>query len=316
MALKILITGGLGNLGSWITEHLVYKNHHVTTFSSNDRNVLVYLKFERVFGNIADENDMKKIMNEKWDAIIHLASVNEGNVPGYPRQALEINTWGTRNLLQQMAGSVNSSTHLLYFSTFHVYGADAGVVSEDHTPLKPRHDYGTTHLFAEYYIRQFNLSHGIPYTTFRLTNSYGCPKEMNSSKWYLVLNDLARNAFEKGVITLNSNGSPLRDLIWMGDAAGAVCKCVKKGPANDGFNLGSGTSIKMIEVAQIVRQAYKDFFSETIDIKLNKGDTKKYPDTLRVSIDKIKSWIDFSPTEKLYDEAIRIFEFLKRTKSN
>ena len=312
--MKILITGGLGNLGSWLAEYFVLKGDEVTTFSSNDRDVLKQLNFERIFGNIADENDVKELMKTKWDAIIHLASLNEGNIPGYAKKALEINAWGTRNLLQQMVDGVNRSSHLLYFSTFHVYGADAGIIAEESTSLKPHHDYGTTHLFAEYYVQQFNISHGIPYTIFRLTNSYGCPKEMNSSKWYLVLNDLARNAFEKRSITLNSNGLPLRDFIWMGDVANAVDKCIERGPANDVFNLGSGTSIKMIEVAQIVRQAYKDHFSETIEIKINEKDTKKYPDSLKVSIDKLKSRINFSPTEKMYDEAIRIFDFLKDKK--
>ena len=312
--MKILITGGLGNLGSWLAEYFVLKGDEVTTFSSNDRNVLKQLNFERIFGNITDENDVKELMKTKWDAIIHLASLNEGNIPGYAKRALEINAWGTRNLFQQMVDGVNRSSHLLYFSTFHVYGADAGMISEDNSFLKPRHDYGTTHLFAEYYVQQFNVSHGIPYTIFRLTNSYGCPKEMNSSKWYLVLNDLARNAFEKRSITLNSNGLPLRDFIWMGDVVNAVDKCIERGPANDVFNLGSGTSIKMIEVAQIVRQAYKDHFSETIEIKINEKDTKKYPDSLKVSIDKLKSRINFSPTEKKYDEAIRIFDFLKDKK--
>jgi UDP-glucose 4-epimerase len=311
MAMKILITGGLGNLGSWLTEYFVSKGYDVTTFSTNDRNVLKQLKVERVLGNIADENDVKELMKTKWDAIIHLASINEGNAPRYAKKALEINAWGARNLLQQMTEGINKSSHLLYFSTFHVYGTDAGVITENGTPLRPRHDYGTTHLFAEYYVQQFNISHGIPYTIFRLTNSYGCPREMNSSKWYLVLNGLARNAVEKRSITLNSNGLPLRDFIWMGDVAVAVDKCIEKGSANDMFNLGSGTSIKMIDVAQIVQQAYRDHFSELIEIKINEKDTKKYPDSLIVSVDKLKNWINFSPTEKMYEEAIRIFEFLK-----
>jgi len=316
MAMKILITGGLGNLGSWLTEYFITKRYDVSTFSSNDRDVLKYLNFERIFGDIADENNVNDLMKTKWDAIIHLASLNEGNVPGYAKKALRINAWGTRNLLQQMSAGINKSSHLLYFSTFHVYGADAGTITENGTALKPRHDYGTTHLFAEYYVQQFNLSHGIPYTIFRLTNSYGCPKEISSSKWYLVLNDLARHAFEKKSIILNSNGLPLRDSIWMGDVTDAVEKCMERGPANDIFNLGSGTGIKMIDVAQIVQQAYKDHFSEEIEIRVNEKDLKKYPDTLKVSIDKIKNWINFCSSEKMYEEAIRIFDFLKDKNNN
>ena len=309
--MRILITGGLGNLGSWITEHFVAKGHQVSTFSNSDRNVLKGLQFERIFGNIANENDVKETMKVKWDAIVHLASVNEGNVPGYAKEALDVNTWGTRNLLQQMSESVNKDCHLLYFSTFHVYGSDAGSISEDRTPLKPRHDYATTHLFAEYFLQQFNASHGIAYTIFRLTNSYGCPKEMDNSKWYLVLNDLTRKAYETKTISLNSNGLPLRDFIWMGDVTNAVEKCMERGPANDVFNLGFGSSIKMMDAAKIVQQAYKDYFSEMIQIRINESDRKKYPETLIVSVDKIKNWINFSPVNKMYDESIRILDFLK-----
>jgi len=309
--MKILITGGLGNLGSWLTEYLIRQNHEVSTFSNNDREVFKEQSFERIFGNIADEHDLKNVFRKKWDVVIHLASINEGNVPGYSKKALEINTWGTRNLLQQITNSDNRSAHLIYFSTFHIYGADEGIITESDSFPKPRNDYGSTHLFAEYYIQQFHFTHSIPYTSLRLTNSYGCPKEINNSKWYLVLNDLVKNAFEKKAIVLSSNGLPLRDFIWMGDVVVAVDNCIAKGPANDNFNLSSGKSIKMIDVAKIVRKAYEDHFETTIEIRTNKEDKKRYPDSLTVAPDKLKKWISFSPTEKLYDEAIKIFDFLK-----
>jgi len=308
--MRILITGGLGNLGSWLTEYFVTKKFEVSTFSFRSRNVLHNLLFERIQGDITKEEDTEKLFKTKeWDVIIHLASVNEGNETGYAKKALDVNAWGTRNLLQSLAKS-GHTPHLIYFSTFHVYGANTGNVTEDQTTLLPRNDYGLSHLFAEYYIKQFHDTHNLQYTTLRLTNSYGCPKELNSSKWYLILNDLAKSAVEKKIIKLNSNGSPQRDFIWMGDVCTAVNKCIAKGAANNIFNLGSGKSITMLKVAEIVQKAWQEYFSDSISIELNSSDTNIYDSTLNVSIDKLKGWLDFSPKDHMFDEAQSIFKLL------
>ena len=309
--MRILITGGLGNLGSWLTEYFVTKKFEVSTFSFRNRNVLGNLLFERIQGDITKEQDTEKLFKTKeWDVIIHLASVNEGNEPGYAKKALDVNAWGTRNLLQSLVNSGQPLPHLIYFSTFHVYGGNTGNVTEDHTTLLPKNDYGLSHLFAEYYIKHFHQTHNLQYTTLRLTNSYGCPKELNSSKWYLILNDLARSAVEKRVIKLNSNGSPQRDFIWMGDVCTAVDKCIAKGAANNVFNLGTGKSSTMLKVAEIVQKAWEEYFSDSILIKVNSSDTNIYDSTLNVSIDKLKAWIDFSPLDHMYDEALSIFKLL------
>ncbi len=308
--MKILITGGLGNLGSWLTEYFINKGEQVFTFSKNERNVLKDLNFKRLYGDISEQADLVNFVGEnRFDIVIHLASLNEGQLPGYPKKALEVNSWGTRNLLQAVADT-KENTHFIYFSTFHVYGVAHGIIDESTILPDPRNDYGSTHLFAEYYTKQFHQTHKVPFTIFRLTNSYGCPKEMNSSKWYLILNDLAKMAVEKKVIQLNSNGLPQRDFIWMGDVCNVVDKCISKGPANDIFNLGSGSSIQMIEVAKIIQEAYKDYFSEDIKIVINENDKNCFQDPLHVSTDKLKKWVEFSPANKMYDEAIKIFRLL------
>jgi UDP-glucose 4-epimerase len=310
--MKVLVTGGLGNLGSWITESLILNGDQVTTFSKGDRDVLKQYTFERIFGEIDNEADVAKLFsNNSWDVIIHLASVNEGNAPNYFNTAIKVNTIGTRNLLNALS-LVNNTTHFIYFSTFHVYGLNSGLINENISP-EPKNDYASTHLFAEYYVKQYHYSKRIPYTTIRLTNSYGAPKETSSSKWYLILNDLAKMAYEKGVIKLNSNGKPARDFVWMGDVCNAVKQCMLKGPANDTYNLGGGKTMTMLDVAQVIKQAYQDYFSKPIDIKVNAADVNEYDSTLQVSIEKLKSWIDFESNDKLYLEATEVFNLLKQS---
>lgn len=315
--MKVLVTGGLGNLGSWITEHLVRSGFDVATFTAKDRKVLPGYSFTRIFGDIQDERDVKALFLENsWDAIVHLASVNEGNTEGYPKRALQINTLGTRNLLQAQADAAQTGCHFIYFSTFHIYGASSGTIEEAVNFPNPKNDYASTHLFAEYYVRQFQGTHRIPYTIFRLTNSYGCPKEMDNSKWYLVLNDLARTAAQKGVIELSSNGQGRRDFIWMGDVCDAVEKAIRAGASNDTFNLGSGRSTTLLEVAGKVQSAFEAYYGRKADLVVNKSDQTQYPQDLRVSVDRLKSRIRFEPGDHMHEEAMKIFRFLEEEGQN
>ncbi len=310
--MRVLITGGLGNLGSWITKHLVEQKFQVTTLSNSGRDIPALAGVENLYCSVHDKKELDiNLGRRRWDVIIHLASINDDNFEGYATKALEVNTLGTRNLLESISRSENPHAHFIYFSTFHVYGLNAGTISEDTVLPEPKNDYASTHLFAEYYVKQFHHSLKIPYTIFRLTNSYGCPLDRNSSKWHLVLNDLARTAVEKQILTLKSNGKPRRDFIWMGDVCTVVEQCIRKGAANSTFNLGSGISMSMLELAELVKKAYEDFYSRPIAININHSDTNKYNSNLRVDTGKLRSHISFEPRDKMYEEVIKIFKMLE-----
>jgi UDP-glucose 4-epimerase len=307
---SILITGGLGNLGSWLTDHFVNKGYQVSVLAKNKRPILSGLNFDYIPCDISDLEDCKeKLSNKSFDYIVHLASVNDGFVEGYFTQSLLINTLGTRNLLEVWKDS--PIKHFIYFSTFQVYGKYQGHIDEN-TPFTPKNDYGNTHLFSEYYLSQFGNTHKFPYTTLRLTNSYGCPKDMNSSKWYLVLNDLSRTAIEKKEIILKSNGLAPRDFIWMGDVCHIVESLLSIPPTRDIFNISGENTFNMMQVAGYVQQAYQEEYGITIPIKSNMEDKTTYPEGLMVSSAKLKHLIPYESKPYFKEEAKKIFKFLEQ----
>jgi UDP-glucose 4-epimerase len=310
---KILITGGMGNLGSWLTEHFVLQGFEVTILTRNARTLEGVQGFKTVFCDIANEADCKeKIAGLEIEYVVHCASVNDGFVPGYAKMALEVNAWGTRNLLEAL--KEKPVKHFIYFSTFQVYGQYSGHISEE-TPLETRNDYGITHLFAEGYVKEYHYNHRLPYTIVRLTNSYGCPKDYESSKWYLVLNDLAKTAFEKKQIVLKSNGLAPRDFIWMGDVCQIVEKLCTLPATHDVFNISGERTFKMLEIAQAVQEAYKESYGEDIPLLVNKEDTTVYSDDLFVSAAKLKKRIPYEAKPHFKEEAFKIFTFLSRQPS-
>ena len=309
---KILITGGLGNLGSWLTEHFASNGYEVWVLCKNFRKIATKVKYHLLNCDIAVYEEIKeKLTGLEFEYVIHAGSVNDGFVENYFKLAIEVNTLGTRNLLEFFKDK--PLKNFIYFSTFQVYGKYEGTITEN-TPILPVNDYGATHLFAEYYVKQFSYSHKLPHTIIRLTNSYGCPKDYNSSKWYLVLNDLAKSAFEKKEIVLKSNGLAPRDFIWMGDVCFVIQSLIEKEATNDTYNLSGEKTYKMIDIANYVKEAYQAKFDKEIPITTNQNDKTVYPTDLHVSATKLKNVVPYITQQYFKEEAGKIFEFLGKKK--
>jgi len=304
---KVLVTGGFGNLGSYIVKNLIDLNYEVTILTRREKYKFENLKYKVVECDTTNLEELKSKLNYDFDFCVHCASFNEFFLDNYPKKALEINTLGTRNLLEVLAKK--GLKHFLYFSTFHVYGASGGIVDEN-SPINPKNDYASTHLFAEYYIKQFFFTHKINYTIIRLTNSYGVPLYKGTDKWYLVINDLSKVAFETKKIIIKSNGEAKRDFIHMQDVAVVVDKLLQKTPTNDIYNLSSTKTYKIINLASIVKDVYEKRYNQTIDISINKGDKNIYEDIF-VDNKKLKNIIDFDTEEKIEESVNKIFDLLE-----
>lgn len=307
MSGKVLITGGLGNLGSYITTALAQNGYDVYVLTQKERYKLDNISYQVIEADITDIVSLENKLDFDIDYCVHTASFNEFFLPNYPQKALNINTLGTRNLLEVLAKK--NIKHFLYFSTFHIYGASGGKIDEN-SPINPKNDYASTHLFAEYYVKQFFATHKISYTIIRLTNSYGVPLYKDTDKWYLVINDLSKIAYETKQIIIKSNGEAKRDFIHMQDVATTVDKLLQIQPTNDVYNLSSTKTYKIIELANIVKNVYEKRYNQQITISINQEDKNIYEDIF-VDNSKLKNIIDFKTNEKIEETVNKIFDLLE-----
>ncbi|HHB93638.1 MAG TPA: NAD-dependent epimerase/dehydratase family protein, partial [Campylobacterales bacterium] len=117
---RVLITGGLGNLGSWLTEYFSNRNYTVTILSKNINNQLDK-DYRVIQSDITDIDDLKnKLADIEFDYCIHTASYNEFFHNDYPQKALLVNSLGTRNIIEILKDK--NLKRFIYLSTFHVYG--------------------------------------------------------------------------------------------------------------------------------------------------------------------------------------------------
>lgn len=306
--MNVLITGGLGNLGLWITEYLLEQNHNVTVISRSEKVKMTHDNYRFVAVDITNPEALLSVIDGYFDVCIHAASYNEYFHDNYTEKSLQVNALGTEYLCQAL--NEHGVGKLIYLSTFHVYGASSGVITESSDVL-PVNDYGLTHYFAEKYIEKHSRLSGLNFCILRLTNSYGCPKDINTDKWYLVLNDLCQMAFDTKKIVLNSNGKASRDFIWMGDVVMAISLVMNEVKCtNTVYNLSSGRSLSIINIARSVKHIYNEIFNQDLPIEFNISDRTEFSELL-VENKKILSVIDIEFNENIFLEAKKIFELLK-----
>ena len=310
MQKKILITGGLGNLGSYITNSFLNLGYEVYITSSSKNRIPDFLSGVTIIPLqlTNPHKGFEQVKGLNFDSVIHLASYNKFLDKNYFWQSYRVNTEGTSSLIENL--NIDHLKHFIYLSTYHVYGKNEGIITEEHR-TNPLNDYATSHLAAEFIIRQHSLSSGLPATIFRLTNSYGCPVNFNNVNWDLILNNLAMMAIKEKKLILKSSPTIRRDFICMSDVAKALNEFVSmKKPNNSGkiFNLSYGKSISLLQAAEEIRKAYLIYKGVEIPIEYKNNFNKSR--NLIVDSSLISKFISFKPQFRLMEEAINTFKLI------
>jgi UDP-glucose 4-epimerase len=282
---KILITGGTGFVGGRLarrlaTEHEVY----ISSRKSLDKQAL------RLYGNVTpvDHNSLFELENfPAVDVVIHLAALNEWDSVKYPSEAIRVNVDETRIILENsITRSVN---RFIYFSTAHVYRSPlVGKITESTLPRRV-HPYAITHRAAEDYVLAASIQNRINGIVLRLSNSFGAPVSADVNRWTLLANDLCRQAVEKGKMVLHSNGCQYRDFICLTDVEDILGSIVeRKHPLKEViYNLGSGLPVRVIDLAEIIRQLCVTVLKKNIPIELPAHSKETEEPKLEFSIERL-----------------------------
>lgn len=317
---KILILGAAGYLGARICKQLIEEGYNVTGFCrsllAKERLLEIGLN-EVVIGDIRDMILISELAERNFDVLINLVSLDHHESNGNPSFVSSVNVIPTWALLDVF--SKKKLPHFIYFSTAQVYGKlDKGGIDEQF-PLNSLNVYGLSHSLSENICEYFNRNTDTACTTFRLSNSYGSPVFHENNCWSLVINDLCKVAITKRELRLMSDGTPLRDFIHGNDVVKAIELSInlksdsqKKGV----FNLSSGNTLSIMELAITVRNTYRDRYGLEIPVFNNLGNV--FDKNLETNINdryiilnsKLRS-IGFSPTVNLKEGINDLFCYLE-----
>ena len=305
----VLITGGLGCLGSGLSEYLMNAGYQVFIGSSRqDAELPTELKNCSLVYTDFDNVDTLSNACHEVDCVIHLATINAQQSQNDPKLAINVNGTGTYNLIQTSVK--NKVKYFLYFSTAHVYGSPlTGSVCENSLP-KPQHPYAITHRLAEDFLLESIGSQNIKGSIIRLSNSIGLPLIKKSNCWMLFINDACKQAVVDRRIVIHSNPNSERDFIPMKDVYYVAEYFVSNHATADYpvFNLGRGVSCTLLQIAEMIANRCEELFGFYPNLIYSKGETKLNT-SLTYKVDKLLDMMSYVPSSDLMPSIDEVLKF-------
>lgn len=266
--LKLLITGGLGFVGSHLVDSLVKKNHKImilTKTLSKKKNIKKSAKkiqIEKI--DLTNFQQLGKIIEKfKPDVIIHLAG-NASHSKSFenPLKDIDSNAKTTLFMLEKIR-KLNPQCKFILGSTFIVIGKPKKLPVNENTPCNPTTIYGTNRLSSEYFCKIYHEVYGLHTNIFRITNSYG-PREQIIPKKNAV-NFLIYKSFKKEEISIYNQGKFFRDFIYIDDVISGINTILKKGKSGELYWISSGKRTWFYEFGDILEKTTgcKVKYSET-----------------------------------------------------
>lgn len=254
---KVLITGAGGFIGSHLTETLAREGAQVRAFvrytSRGDWGLLSFSpaeirrELEVTAGDIRDLEAMRKAMRGV-SHVFHLGALIA--IPYsyvHPAEVVETNVIGTLNIL--LAGQDTGVERIIHTSTSEVYGTALRVPIDESHPLQGQSPYSASKIGADKLAESFYRSFNLPVVTLRPFNTYG-PRQSTRA----VIPTIITQALTQPAIHLG-NLDARRDLTFVSDTVAGYLR-VGETPGVEGetFNLGTGSEVRIIDLAQEIIQ--------------------------------------------------------------
>jgi CDP-paratose 2-epimerase len=329
--MKILITGGLGFIGTNTAIYLKDKGNDVYILDNISRKGNVdnlehlskEIDFNMITKDIRNFFDIEEIFKkERFDAVIHLAgqvAVTRSVVN--PREDFEINALGTFNILECLRLH-SPDTIFIYSSTNKVYGDYAtDLVEEDtrysysdknfsineETPLDFHSPYGCSKGTADQYVRDYHRIYGLNTIVVRQSCIYG-PNQFGIEdqgwvSWFSIA------AIHEKEFTIYGNGKQVRDVLHVHDLSRLYLNMIENIEICTGeiYNVGGGleNTLSLLELIEIIEKK----INRKIDYKYDEwrpGDQKIYIS----DISKVSKDIGWHPEIKINEGVSMMMDWI------
>ena len=276
---KVLVTGGLGFIGSNLIKLLIAKKYFVInldkiSYASNFYNVKEFSNLKKYKFIKADLNNKSKILNifkkYKPDVIFNLAAeTHVDRSIDSPFDFIKSNIFGVFNLLESFRKYylLNKSSKLIHISTDEVYGDVLNGRSKENDTYKPSSPYAASKASSDHLVSSYVRTFGIPAIITNCSNNYGPrqhPEKLIPKLIYNILNNKSLPIYGKG---LNS-----REWIFVNDHCEALIQVSKKGKIGNFYNIGSNLNLNNLKLTRCLIQIAKSKLKigENVKIKFVK----------------------------------------------
>ena len=248
--MKLLVTGGLGFIGSNFILNLV-KNHNeyeivnldAEFYGSNSANLAELSSsknYQYVNGNICDSQLVDKLISN-CDAVVNFAAesfVDRSISDAKP--FLESNVYGVFTLLESIK---KHKKKFVQISTDEVFGSLENDSATEEFPFNPSSPYAATKASAEMLVNSYHITYDCDTVLTRCTNNYG-PRQFPEKLIPKVI--LLANKNKK--IPVYGTGKNLRDWLYVDDHCNAILSILEKGKSGESYNISSNNEVDNLAI--------------------------------------------------------------------
>ena len=252
---KIIVTGGLGFIGSNLIDLLLSKNFFVInvdkiTYSSNFYNTREFTKsknYRFIKCDIKQKKFKKIIFNYKPNCIINLAAeTHVDRSIDSPESFIQSNIVGVYNLLECFKEfSKKYKSKLIHISTDEVYGDVLYGRSSENYPYLPSSPYAASKAASDHLVSSYVRTYKIPAIVTNCSNNYG-PKQHPEK----LIPKLIYNIINNKPLPIYGKGTNSREWIYVKDHCEALLKVFTKGKIGEFYNIGSNKNLNNLQVSK------------------------------------------------------------------
>ena len=312
---KIIVTGGLGFIGSNLINMLLKRNYYVVnldkiTYASNFFNVKKLSNkknYKFVKCDIGDKNKVEKLLNKfKPICIFNLAAeTHVDRSIDSPENFINTNILGTFNLLENFRkySKKNKNVRLIHISTDEVYGDILKGRSKEIDTYIPSSPYAASKASSDHLVYSYVRTFNIPAIVTNCSNNYG-PRQHPEK----LIPKLIYNIISNNVLPIYGKGKNSREWIHVDDHCDALIKVFKKGKIGNFYNIGSNYNLDNISVAKHLIKVSKKYIKIGRKVKIKFIKDRPGHD-LRYAIDsgKIRKSLKWRPKYSFKDGIDKTF---------
>ncbi len=252
---KILVTGGLGFIGSNLIDLLISKKYYVinidkVSYSSNFYNTKDFKntkKYKFIKCNIKEKKFKKILFKYKPDAIFNLAAeTHVDRSIDSPENFIQSNIVGVFNLLECFKDySKKYRSKLIHISTDEVYGDILSGRSSEVYPYQPSSPYAASKAASDHLVSSYVRTYKVPAIVTNCSNNYG-PKQHPEK----LIPKLIYNILKNKPLPIYGKGKNSREWIYVKDHCEALLKIFLNGKIGEFYNIGSNKNLNNLQVSK------------------------------------------------------------------
>ncbi len=306
MKKNLIVTGGLGFIGSNLVKLLLKKNYTVInidkiSYSSNFynlKNLENNRNYKFIKSDIRDQKKLKSIFKKyKPSCIFNLAAeTHVDRSIDSPKPFIESNIEGVFSLLEAFRFYYeNNNSKLIHISTDEVYGDIKNGRTNEEYLYKPSSPYAASKASSDHLVYSYYRTFGIPAIITNCSNNYGPgqhPEKLIPKLIYNTINNIP--------LQIYGDGKNSREWIHVNDHCEALLKIFKNGKVGEFYNIGSNKNLNNLEITKkILKIASKKIkIGKNVKIKFVKdrpGHDKRYA----LNSNKIKKYLFWKSNIKI-----------------